>query len=160
MLFSNSPSCFVDFSSFLVEDWTSALSSYNLLQVDILNTFLGNSKTMHLHHCSKAKNWRNNFTIKPHTLHKKCPYSELFWPLFSRIWTEVSLRILSESGRDTSVRMWENMDQNISEFGHFSHSDISYKTRTLLNVCPTSFNFTSQVIPHSITQNKMLRFFK
>ena len=29
----------------------------------------------------------SNFKILP-SLHKKCPYLELFWSVFSRIWTE------------------------------------------------------------------------
>ena len=37
-------------------------------------------------------------------MRKKCPYSELFWSGFSRIWTR------------------ENADQNNSEYGHFSRS--------------------------------------
>ena len=48
---------------------------------------------------------------------KKCPYSELFPSLFSRIRTErygVSLPIQS--------RVRENADQNNSEYGHFSRS--------------------------------------
>ena len=48
------------------------------------------------------------------TLHEKCPYSELFWSAFSPIWNEYGeiLRISLYS-----VRMWENMDQNNSEYG-------------------------------------------
>ena len=45
-----------------------------------------------------------DFTI----LRKKCPYSELFWSVFSHIWTE----------------MRENEDQNNSEYRHFSRSTI------------------------------------
>ena len=50
------------------------------------------------------------------TLCEKCPYSELFWSTFSRIWTEygeysISLRIQS--------KMRENADQNNSEYEHF-----------------------------------------
>ena len=44
------------------------------------------------------------------TLRKKCPYSELLWSAFSRIWTEYS------------ARMWENADQNKSEYRHFLRS--------------------------------------
>ena len=46
------------------------------------------------------------------SLRKKGPYSELFWSVFSRIWTE-------EGERDP---MRENADQNNSEYGHFSRS--------------------------------------
>ena len=38
---------------------------------------------------------------------EKCPYSELFWSVFSDIWTEY--------GEIYSVRMRENTDQNNSE---------------------------------------------
>ena len=37
------------------------------------------------------------------TLREKCPYLQLFWSVFS-------------------IRMWENTDQNNSEYGHFLHS--------------------------------------
>ena len=53
------------------------------------------------------------------TLGEKCPYLELFWFIFSRIWTEYGemLRIFPYS-----VRMRENTDQKGSEYGHFSRS--------------------------------------
>ena len=62
----------------------------------------------------------------PHTgfliyisLRKKCPYSEFFWSVFSRIWAEYGeIRSVSPY----SVRMWENADQNNSKYGHFSGS--------------------------------------
>ena len=52
-------------------------------------------------------------------LRKKCPYSEFFCSIFSRIWTEYGeiLRISLYS-----VRMRRNMDQKNSEYGHFSSS--------------------------------------
>ena len=46
------------------------------------------------------------------TLCEKCPYSEFFWSVFSRI------RTISPY----SVRMWENTDQKNSEYEHFSRS--------------------------------------
>ena len=53
------------------------------------------------------------------TLRKKCPYSELFWSAFSCIRTEYGeIRSISPY----SVRMRENVDQNNSEYGHFSRS--------------------------------------
>ena len=53
------------------------------------------------------------------SLRKKCPYSEFFWSVFSRIWTEYGeIRSISPY----SVRMRENTDQNNSEYGHFSRS--------------------------------------
>ena len=49
------------------------------------------------------------------TLRKKCPYSEFFWSVFSRIWTEYG-EILRIS--PYAVRMWGNMDLKNSEYGH------------------------------------------
>ena len=39
--------------------------------------------------------------MESRALREKCPYSEFFWSVFSRIWTEydVSLRIQSECGK-------------------------------------------------------------
>ena len=55
------------------------------------------------------------FTLQ-RTLRKKCPYSELFWSVFSRIQIEYReiLRISLYS-----LQMRENTDRNNSEFGHF-----------------------------------------
>ena len=58
------------------------------------------------------------------TLRKKCSYSELFWSVLSRMWTEYR-EILRIS--QYSVRMWENMDQNNSKKEDFSCSvNVSY----------------------------------
>ena len=54
------------------------------------------------------------------SLRKKCPYSELFWSAFSRIWTEYR-EILYISPYSLQIR--ENADQNNSECGHFLRSD-------------------------------------
>ena len=53
------------------------------------------------------------------TLREKCPYSELFWSVLSRIRTEYG-KILRIS--PYSVQMQENADQNNSEYGHFLRS--------------------------------------
>ena len=53
------------------------------------------------------------------TLRKKCPYSELFWSVFSGIRTEYG-EIQSIS--PYSVRMLENADHNNSEYGRFLRS--------------------------------------
>ena len=49
-------------------------------------------------------------------LHEKCPYSELFWSVFSRSRTKYReiLRISLYL-----VRIWQNTDQNNSQYGHF-----------------------------------------
>ena len=53
------------------------------------------------------------------TPRKMSPYSELFWCVFFRIWTEYGeIRSISPY----SVQMRENADQNNSEYRHFSHS--------------------------------------
>ena len=54
-------------------------------------------------------------------LRKECPYSKLFWPVFSRIQTEYG-EILRIS--PYSVRMRKNVDQSNSEYRHFSRSVI------------------------------------
>ena len=54
------------------------------------------------------------------TLREKCPYSELFGSIFSRIRTGSG-----ESISPYSVRMWENTDQNNSEYGHILRSATS-----------------------------------
>ena len=53
------------------------------------------------------------------TLREKCPYSEFFWLVFSRIWNEYGhiLRISPYSARTR-----ENTNQKNSEYGHFSPS--------------------------------------
>ena len=52
-------------------------------------------------------------------LREKCPYSEFFWSIFPRIWTEYG-----EIGRISPhlVRMKENTDQKNFEYKHFSRS--------------------------------------
>ena len=61
------------------------------------------------------------------TLREKCLYSEIFWSVFSRIWSEYG-EILRIS--PSSVQMRENMDQKDSERRHFSRSvNITLKKR-------------------------------
>ena len=55
------------------------------------------------------------------TLREKCLYSEFFWSVFSRIWTECA-EILRIS--PYSVQMHENTDQKNSEYGQFSRNVI------------------------------------
>ena len=52
-------------------------------------------------------------------LREDCPYSELFWFVFSHLWTECG-EILRIS--PYLVQMWENTDQNNSKYGHFLRS--------------------------------------
>ena len=75
------------------------------------------------HFFSKTVNWnpakmshRQIFSIKM-TLSEKCPYSELFWSAFSRIWTKYDkCGLFSSTG--------ESADKNNSEYGHFLFSVI------------------------------------
>ena len=54
------------------------------------------------------------------TLHKKCTYSQSFWPVFSRIWI-VYREILHIS--PYSVQMQKNTDRyRYFKYSHFSHS--------------------------------------
>ena len=65
---------------------------------------------------SLRKKWK---AVQVDTLCEKCPYSEIFWSVFSRIWTEYEeIRSVSPY----SVIMPENKDQKNSEYGHFSRS--------------------------------------
>ena len=59
---------------------------------------------------------------------EKYPYLELFWSVFSRIWTEYGemLRI-----SPYSVRMWENTDQNTPNTNFF-HTVLVMKLRLLM----------------------------
>ena len=52
------------------------------------------------------------------SLHEKCPYREFFWSIFCGLNTE-KYRV---------IRMWEDLDQKNSEYGHFSRCE-SFKFR-------------------------------
>ena len=67
--------------------------------------------------CFAFINWNYPCFYRPRR--KKCPYLELFWSVFCRIWTEYG-EIQSIS--PYSVQMRENADQNNSEYGHFLRS--------------------------------------
>ena len=56
------------------------------------------------------------------SLRKKCPYSELFWSVFPRIRTDLTVSVQMRLISPFSVRMREITDQNNSEYGHFSQS--------------------------------------
>ena len=66
---------------------------------------------------------------------EKCPYSELFWSVFSCIWTEYG-KILHISLY--SVRMRKNTDHNNYKYGHFSGSvmtpQLMFQLQTLRKV--------------------------
>ena len=65
------------------------------------------------------------------TLLEKCSYSDLFWFIFSSIWTEyLEIRSISPY----SVRIQENTDQNNSEYGHFLRSVIHMLRKNKTNI--------------------------
>ena len=82
----------------------TALKDFTLERIPIINeSVLYTKSQVHIgHHCVKS-----------------VPHSELFWSTFSRIRTEYG-EIWSIS--PYSVRMWQNADQDNSEYGHFSRS--------------------------------------
>ena len=60
-------------------------------------------------------------------LRKKCPYLELFLCVFSRIRTEYG-------EIPYSIWMRENVDQNNSEYGHFSRSVVVKKWQDVIAI--------------------------
>ena len=66
------------------------------------------------------------------TRREKCPYSELFWSVLSRIWTEYrEIRSIFPY----SVQMQENTDQNNSKYGQFLRSmSLSYKSIEMVQI--------------------------
>ena len=74
-------------------------------------------------------------------LPEKCPYSEFFWSICSRIWTEY-WEIWSIF--PYSVRMRENTDQKNSEHGHFLRSVEVRLFRTLSNINDGTLSKNSQ----------------
>ena len=76
---------------------------------------------------SQKKFFKNDVGKPPertntNTLRKNCPYSELFWSIFSRIRTEYG-EILRTSPYSVPIR--ENTDQNNFVYEHFLRSDSS-----------------------------------
>ena len=67
-----------------------------------------------------------------------CPHSELFWSAFSGIRAEYG-EILRVS--PYSIRIWENVDQNNFEYGHFLSKCKLYK----ISFFPKQKNSTSSV---------------
>ena len=102
-------------------DWHSIYTDFRYLQILLIHftliDFFLNPRYSEL----------GAYHILPkYSLRKKCPYSELFLFMFSGIWTEYGeIRSISPY----SARMWENADQNNSEYGHFSLSDYLKKLR-------------------------------
>ena len=79
------------------------------------------------------------------TLREKCPYSDVFWSVFSLIWTEYGEILRSIS--PYSVRMKENTDQKNYKYGPFSRSE-NHNGRFYSNkmmekkFCPTKHDFS------------------
>ena len=76
--------------------------------------------------CHSGKYFFNFFSFETLSLRERCPYSEFFWSVFSRILTEYRgiLRI-----SPYSVRMRENTDQKNSEYRHLSRSALHYPSQ-------------------------------
>ena len=84
-------------------------------------------------HCKKVEN-----SFFQNTLSEKCRYSEFFWSVFSRIRTEYE-QILRIS--PYSIRIQENGDQKISEYGHFSRSASLKDRMTYFNIFVSEKHF-------------------
>ena len=78
------------------------------------------------HSIASVSSTSRNYHLR--SLRKNCPFSELFWFVFSRIRTEYR-ELLHIS--PYSVQMRENANQNISEYGRFSRSD-NWKNTSLM----------------------------
>ena len=83
----------------------------NLLPFDIWIKFSRNPSLRRIFKLSFSLKLSSLHTLQFRTLHRKFPYLELFWFAVSCI------RI-----SPYSVQMRENMDQNNSEYGHFSRN--------------------------------------
>ena len=90
----------------------------NTFQLSVFNGRLG--PDIHFNLWVNITEFSKYLCQKLHTLRKKCPYSELFWFVFSRIWIAYVEILLN---CQYSVRMRENTNQNNSEYGHFTRSD-------------------------------------
>ena len=85
-----------------------------------LITFHHDASNNHIPAFNSLEFLLNAVLVTKHTLRKKCPYFEIFWSVFSRIWTEYGeIRSISQY----PVRTWENTDQKNSKCEHFLHSD-------------------------------------
>ena len=91
----------------------------NLLPFDIWIKFSRNPSLRIIFKLSFSLKLSSLHTLQFRTLHRKFPYLELFWFAVSCIRTEYG-EILRIS--PYSVQMRENMDQNNSEYGHFSRN--------------------------------------
>ena len=94
-------------------------------------------------HASANSSWRHSST-----LHKKCPYSEIFWSVFSRIRTEYGvIRIPSEGGK-IRTRITPNPDtyytlESLIMISFFLQFDPCYLLVVrILNVCKTLINLS------------------
>ena len=77
---------------------------------------LGNKLDLLVLTIERINNCGYSFWTWTWTLREKCPYSELFWSIFSLIRTEYGeIRSISPY----SVRIRENTDQNKSEYRYF-----------------------------------------
>ena len=80
---------------------------------------------------------------------KKCQYSELFWSVFSHIWTEYE-KILSIF--PYSVQMRQNTDQNNTDYGHFSRSASfqNSKNPSCINILRKNFKISNSFMKTNV----------
>ena len=109
-----------------LEDHSSSLiilKTHLFTRYDVTSKIGGNSSAMKNNPEKFLEDYRTgapcDATFKSAKQYSNLPYSELFWSVFTLIWTEYGeiLRIFPYS-----VRMRENVDQNNSKYGHFSRS--------------------------------------
>ena len=96
-------------------------------------------------HVSISTSWTFHFT--PSSLGEKCPYSEFFWSVFSRIRTgHGEIRSISPY----SVRIRETMDQKNSKYGHFtewrSEFEIQQKLMVVYRLAKIYINFWDKIV--------------
>ena len=93
----------------------------------------------------RGKDHVNDFFISL-TLRKKCPYSEFFWSVFSRFWTEYGkLRSIFRY----SVQIWENTDQNNPDQGHSSHGVTKSRSFIWVMICSKYNNPLDKSLMHN-----------
>ena len=71
---------------------------------------------------------------------EKFPYSDFFWSVFSRIWSEYKELLFKTL---YSVWMHENMDQKNSYYGHFLYS-VNYQLIKKLLLTKTQLHYQNK----------------
>ena len=82
-------------------------------------------------------------------MREKCPYSELFWSVYSYIRTEYR-EILRISPPPYSVQMRENTDQSNSEYGQFLRSAAVHHLMQTLKIIWVNWVINPGVFEHKM----------